>query len=135
MRRLALIGLLVFFSDGIVLQTIVASLIALVSLYMYTKYRPYLYQRADGLAPCIHGPANDIISSEFESEQPTKKTWLFAGLLLRAEIAQKYTPVAWITATLLVGNLKFERNRREIDPGEAGFETAENTHFTKQAAA
>ena len=28
-----------------------------------------------------------------------------------------------------------ERNRREVDPGEAGFETAENTHFAHQAAA
>ena len=28
-----------------------------------------------------------------------------------------------------------ERNPREVDPSEAGFETAENTHFTYQAAA
>ena len=27
-----------------------------------------------------------------------------------------------------------ERNRREVDPGKAGFETAENTHFTHQTA-
>ena len=27
-----------------------------------------------------------------------------------------------------------ERNRREFDPGEAGFETTENTHFTHQTA-
>ena len=27
-----------------------------------------------------------------------------------------------------------ERNRREVDPGAAGFETAENTHFTHQTA-
>ena len=29
---------------------------------------------------------------------------------------------------------RWERNRREVDPGEAGFETAENTHFTHQTA-
>ena len=27
-----------------------------------------------------------------------------------------------------------ERNRREVDPGAAGFETTENTHFTHQTA-
>ena len=33
------------------------------------------------------------------------------------------------------GRVLLERNRREVDPSEAGFETAENTHFTHQAAA
>ena len=50
MRRLALTGLLVFFADGTRLQIIVASLIALASLYMYSKYRPYLDDSVDTLA-------------------------------------------------------------------------------------
>ena len=50
MRRLALTGLLVFFADGTRLQIIVASLIALASLYMYSKYRPYLDDSVDKLA-------------------------------------------------------------------------------------
>ena len=50
MRRLALTGLLVFFADGTELQIIVASLIALASLYMYSKYRPYLDDSVDTLA-------------------------------------------------------------------------------------
>ena len=49
-RRLALTGLLVFFADGTELQIIVASLIALASLYMYSKYRPYLDDSVDTLA-------------------------------------------------------------------------------------
>ena len=49
-RRLALAGLLVFFADGTLLQIIVASLIALASLYLYSKYRPYRDDRADSLA-------------------------------------------------------------------------------------
>ena len=48
LRRLSLTGLLVFFADGRTLQTIVASLIALASLYMYSKYRPY--RNVDALA-------------------------------------------------------------------------------------
>ena len=50
LRRLALTGLLVFFADGTNLQIIVASLIALASLYMYSKYRPYLDDNVDTLA-------------------------------------------------------------------------------------
>ena len=49
-RRLALTGLLVFFADGTLLQIIVASLIALASLYLYSKYRPYFDDRVDSLA-------------------------------------------------------------------------------------
>ena len=49
-RRLALTGLLVFFADGTELQIIVASLIALASLYLYSKYRPYLDDRVDSFA-------------------------------------------------------------------------------------
>ena len=49
-RRLSLTGLLVFFADGTQLQILVASLIALASLYLYSKYRPYLDDRVDSLA-------------------------------------------------------------------------------------
>ena len=49
-RHLALTGMLVFFADGTELQIIVASLIALASLYMYSKYRPYLDDNVDTLA-------------------------------------------------------------------------------------
>jgi len=49
-RRLALTGLLVFFGDGTLLQIIVASLIALASLHMYSKYRPYLDEGVDAVA-------------------------------------------------------------------------------------
>ena len=50
MRRLALTGLLVFFGDGTLLQIIVASLIALASLHMYSKYRSYLDEGVGAVA-------------------------------------------------------------------------------------
>ena len=49
-RRLALTGLLIFFSDGTVMQIIVASLIAMVALILYDAFEPYLDDSADRLA-------------------------------------------------------------------------------------
>ena len=49
-RRLALTGLLIFFSDGTVMQIIVASLLAMVALILYDAFEPYLDDSADRLA-------------------------------------------------------------------------------------
>ena len=40
-----------------------------------------------------------------------------------------------LSPALSRGDATGERNRWEVDPSEAGFETAENTHFAHQAAA
>ena len=66
-RRLALTGLLVFFADGTQLQILVASLIALASLYLYSKYRPYLDDRVDSLATMAQ------LMIFFQVSQPTKE--------------------------------------------------------------
>ena len=113
-RRLALTGLLVFFADGTELQIIVASLIALASLYLYSKYRPYLDDRVDSLASMAQLMIFFQVSSQPKQppyvwcdDVPFLFGQLFVALLLEAGLLQNYRWYrgAMITSTLLVGNI------------------------------
>ena len=113
-RRLALTGLLVFFADGTKLQIIVASLIALASLYLYSKYRPYLDDRVDSLASMAQLMIFFQVSSQPKQppyvwcdDAPFLFGQLFVALLLEDDFLQDYRwcKGAYITSILLVGNI------------------------------
>ena len=91
-RRLALTGLLVFFGSGIQ-QIVVASFIALASLYLYSQYRPYENDALDTLASV----AQLMIFIE-----------VFVALLLRADIVLvEWLAVEWVSGVMIAAHLAF----------------------------
>jgi len=91
-RRLALTGLLVFFGSGIQ-QIVVASFIALASLYLYSQYRPYENDALDTLASV----AQLMIFIE-----------VFVALLLRADIMLvEWLAVEWVSGVMIAAHLAF----------------------------
>ena len=91
-RRLALTGLLVFFGSGIQ-QIVVASFIALASLYLYSQYRPYKDDALDTLASV----AQLMIFIE-----------VFVALLLRADIVLvEWLAVEWVSGVMIAAHVAF----------------------------
>lgn len=91
-RRLALTGLLVFFGEGIQ-QIVAASFIALASLFLYSKYRPYQDDARDTLASV----AQLMIFIQ-----------VFVALLLQADIVVvKWPSAEWVSGIMTTANLAF----------------------------
>ena len=91
-RRLALTGLLVFFGEGI-RHIVVASFIALASLYLYSQYRPYEDDALDTLASV----AQLMIFIE-----------VFVALLLRADIVLAgWLRIEWVSGIMIAAHLAF----------------------------